>query len=218
MTTRPTVPGEALPAPRKPSPWLLAAIGTTLVAAAVVAAFAAWMLLRTPSFVGARLEPPRDALDFELTDQFGQRTRLSAFSSGVVVLTFLYTSCPDVCPLTTAKLHRAHALLGSDALRVTFLAVTVDPERDTVERLHDYSVQYKMLDKWRFLTGSKAELEPLWQYYWVGEVLAQESGEGTSVVEHTAPIHVIAQGQVQVVYGESFQASELAHDLRLLLR
>jgi protein SCO1/2 len=101
---------------------------------------------------------------------------------------------------------------------VTFLAVTVDPERDTVGRLHEYSVQYKMLDKWRFLTGSKAELEPLWQYYWVGEVHTVESGESAPVVEHTAPIHVIATGQVQVVYGSTFQASDLAHDLRLLLR
>ncbi len=93
MASRPTAPGEALPVPRKPSPWLLAALGTALVGAAGVAAFAAWMLLRPPSFVGPRLEPPSDALDFQLTDQFGQQVRLSAFSPGVVVLTFIYTSC-----------------------------------------------------------------------------------------------------------------------------
>jgi protein SCO1/2 len=176
------------------------------------------MYFRPVSFVGTRLEPPREALDFQLTDQFGQEVRLSTFSPGVVVLTFIYTSCKDVCPITTAKLHRARALLGRDAQRVTFLAVTVDPARDTVERLHAFSSTHDMLDKWRFLTGSKAELEPLWLYYWVGEVRDVEGSEGKPVVEHTAPIHVIAGGQVQVVYGESFQASDLAHDRRLLLR
>ncbi|MSQ40543.1 MAG: SCO family protein [Dehalococcoidia bacterium] len=218
MTSRPTAPDEASTTLHKPSLWLLATLATALVAAAVVVALAAWMYFRPPVVVGTRLQPPREALDFQLTDQFGHQARLSDFSSRVVVLTFLYTSCPDVCPLTTAKLHRAHALLGNDAQGVTFVAVTVDPERDTVERLHAYSVQYDMLDKWRFLTGTKAELAPLWQYYWVGEVHTVESGESESLVEHTAPIHVIAQGQVQVAYGQSFQASELAHDLRLLLR
>src|SRR5438045_2983066 len=55
---------------------------------------------------GAIVNPPFAAPDFQLSDQFGQPVRLSSFKGKVVVLTFLYTNCPDACPLITGKLHQ----------------------------------------------------------------------------------------------------------------
>ena len=205
-----------------------------LAVAALAIAVAALSSRGAPAFAGTDLDPPREALPFQLTDQLGETVSLTDFSDKVVVLTFLYTSCLDVCPLTTAKLYQAHRLLGEDAGGVVFLAVTVDPERDTVEQAYDYSLQRDMLDKWHFLVGSEAELEPLWNYYWVGDIRQEVVGAeeespaasasdlngdaGAYVVDHSAPIHIIADGGVRVVFGSTFLSSELAHDLQLLLR
>lgn len=207
------------------SPWASLGIATLAALATGAIALAAALLLRPPVFAATVLDPPRDLLDFQLTDHLGRTTRLSDLSRGVVVLTFLYTHCPDACPLTTAKLHQTYTLLGKDASRVTLLAVTVDPERDTQARLRDYSQEKDMQDKWRFLTGTEAQLKPLWDYYWAAPLRAEATGDqkpppadSAYLVEHSVPIHLIARGQVRAVFGEDFQPSELAHDLRLLLR
>src|SRR5206468_980554 len=72
------------------------------------------------------------APDFRLTDQFGKQVSLSQFRGKPMVLTFLFTHCPNVCPLTADKLHTTMLDLGSDAQRVAVLAVTTDPKRDTL--------------------------------------------------------------------------------------
>ncbi|MFQ5899062.1 MAG: SCO family protein [Candidatus Methylomirabilia bacterium] len=170
---------------------------------------------RQPAFRGMPLDPPRELLDFTLRDQFGQPVRLADLRDRVRVLTFLYTSCPDVCPLVAGKLRRAYELL-EDPSEVAFLAVTVDPERDTEARVYEYSEQYGMLDRWQFLIGTHESLQPLWDYYWVGQVSKEATGSYT--VRHTTPIHLIdRRGRIRVVYGNTFRAAELAQDIELLL-
>ncbi|MFQ5881750.1 MAG: SCO family protein [Candidatus Methylomirabilales bacterium] len=167
-----------------------------------------------PQFRGTALDPPRDSLDFTLQDQFGKPVSLRTLRGGVVVLTFLYTSCPDVCPLITGKLRETHELIGDAASRLTILAVTVDPEQDTVRRVYEYSQQMDMLDKWHFLVGGMPDLQPIWDYYWVGKVWKDETGN----VYHQAPVHLIDQeGKVHVVYGSTFRPAELVHDIEVLL-
>lgn len=197
---------------------------------------------RQPAFRGTAVDPPRQPFDFTLRDQFGQRVRLSDLKGRVVVLTFLYSHCPDVCPLITSNLRRTSELLDSRAPGVAFLAVTVDPGRDTVGRLYQYSRQYGMLHRWHFLTGDPKDLRPIWDYYWVGEVTTElagsaayetrleraqknRSGEDTErlppgpyAVQHTAPTQLIDQeGMIRVAYGSTFRPAELAEDVQTLL-
>jgi protein SCO1/2 len=168
-----------------------------------------------PSFRGTVLDPPRESRDFALQDQFGKRVRLSDLQGRVVVLTFLYTSCPDLCPLLTEKLRKTVESLGEQAPKAAILAVTVDPERDTTDRAHAYSQQHQMLDRWHFLTGEAKELPPIWEYYWVGKVQKDRKGE----IMHQAPVHLIdRRGRIRVVYGSSFEPADLAHDVMSLLR
>lgn len=176
-----------------------------------------------PTFHGTPLDPPRDTLDFALTDQFGQPLRLSDLKGQVVVLTFLYTACTDLCPLVTQKLRETVRLLAAEGKRVTVLAVTVDPERDTVSRLADYSRQWGMLDRWRVLTGSAQQLEPVWRYYWVGEIRREATGSPAAPaayeVQHSSPVHLIdRKGRIRAVYGSDFRPAELAADIEGLLR
>ena len=122
------------------------------------------------SFEGTALDPADAAPPFRLHDQFGAAAGLSDWSGKVVVLTFLYTYCPDICPIVTETLRRTHQLLGTDARQLEMVAISVDPQRDSVERAFQYSQEKDMLHKWRFLVGSEEELAPIWWSYWLDPV------------------------------------------------
>ena len=81
-----------------------------------------------------------DAPDFTLTDGItGRVVTLSAQRGQVTALTFLYTTCPDVCPLTASRFRAAQSELQADAGRVTFIAVSVDPDGDTPNAVREFS-------------------------------------------------------------------------------
>jgi protein SCO1/2 len=133
------------------------------------------------------------APDFTLIDQNEQPVQLSELRGKVVVLTFLYTSCPDVCPLTAQKLATAFDLLEPSRQReVAILAVTVDPEQDTPARLRQYLDANRLSGKLTFLTGDRATLEQVWSSYGIG-VMRQPLPDNPKVytVGHTTVTYVI---------------------------
>jgi len=134
-----------------------------------------------PEFDGTLMDPPLSAPDFVLTDQHGQLFQLSDVQGKVVVLTFLYTSCEDVCPFIGAKLRSATEILGGLANEVELVVVTTDPERDTPERATEYSRTLGMLDSWRYLNGDPTELQAVWQGYFIGPQRSDESHAEVSI-------------------------------------
>lgn len=211
--------------------WPLKAVGVVATVLVIIAAAAVFITLRRPpavSYRGNVLDPPLESVDFRLTDQAGTEVSWAGYRGRVVALTFLYTSCEDVCPLTAAKLRKAHELLGEDAHRVALVAVTVDPDRDTVEQVRRYSQERDMPPAWSFLVGSEDQLRPLWRHYWANPLRAQALAgapvktpdhDPEDVIEHGAPVHLIdAQGRGRVVFSEGFQPEDLAADIRTLLR
>ena len=140
------------------------------------------------SFQGTELDSPDLAPPFRLVNQFGDYVALSDMAGKVVVLTFLYTNCPDICPLTTETLRRAHTILGKDANHIAMVAISVDPQRDSVESAHRYSDERDMLNRWHYLVGRAEELEPIWKSYWLDPIqetvnsadalLNEEHGDG----------------------------------------
>src|SRR5437016_3112360 len=102
------------------------------------------------------------APDFRLTDQFGKPIALSQFKGKPIILTFLYTHCPDQCPLTAEKLHAVMQNLGSDAQRVAMLAVSTDPKGDTIAAALKFSQAHRLQNYWHYLVGTHAELSPIW--------------------------------------------------------
>jgi cytochrome oxidase Cu insertion factor (SCO1/SenC/PrrC family) len=76
--------------------------------------------------------------DFSLSDHLGAERSIKDFRGKVVVLTFGFTHCPDVCPTTLADMSKGHAKLGPDARRVQVCICDLDPERDTAEVLAKY--------------------------------------------------------------------------------
>ena len=211
-------------------------LGMSLLLLAVVACSG------SQSFHGTVIDP-EVAPPFELIDQNGSPAALSDSNGKVVVLTFLYTTCPDVCPLTTEALRRAHQLLGNKTDRVDFMAITVDPDRDSVERAHQYSVERGMQDRWRFLVGTEDQLVPVWRSYWLdpirdfppdsdeahGDDHDGAAADGASsdpepvpayLVSHTAPVFLIDRdGYRRVLFTSlGLDPRPLVHDVRLLLR
>jgi len=155
-----------------------------------------------------------DAPDFTLTDGVsGRPVTLSAQRGQVVALTFLYTTCPDVCPLTATRFKAAQAELGSDASRVTFVAVSVDPDNDTPKAVQDFSAAHGLASNWYYLVGGRAQLSPVWAAYGIG-VQA-----GSTTVTHNDAVYLIdARGRERVLLHSEDLATDLANDLRALLK
>lgn len=161
--------------------WL--AMGVIGVMLAGLAALWARELSREPaSLRGTVMDPPMQAIEFSLVDQRGRRFTWSEDRGSVTVLSFLYTSCTDVCPLIGAKLKQASRLLGNDGDAVRFVVISTDPQRDSLERIAEYSRAMGMYDRWNFLTGAVPEIQPVWDAYFVaadpgGEVHEPASDE-----------------------------------------
>ena len=80
----------------------------------------------------------------------------------VVVINFIYTTCPDVCPLETARLAEMQAILGDRVGRDVFMySITIDPATDTPEVLKEYAERYQVAPGWLFLTGMEADIKLL---------------------------------------------------------
>ncbi len=181
---------------------------------------------------GIRLDEPKELMPFTLTNQHGQTVSSDKYKGKVTVMTFLYTSCVDTCPLTAAKLRDTYELIKDRASDVAFVAITVDPETDTSEKMKEFSDRWDMTDKWDFLVGSRSSLEPLWKEYWAGTMKSEamnsnSSGGGSgsssrhtnnSMIMHAAPLHLTdKEGRVQIVYGNALMPEDIAHDILLLL-
>ena len=134
-----------------------------------------------------------------------------------MAVTFIYASCADTCPLLTAKLAGLQARLGADfGPKVFFLAITVDPERDTPEVLKRYAQAHGVdLAGWAFLTGTPPEIREVARRY---GVYFKKTRRGD--VDHTFLTSLIDQrGTLRVQYlGVRFDPDELLGDLRALLQ
>jgi protein SCO1 len=153
------------------------------------------------------------APNFSLTDQFGKQVSLAEFKGKPVVLTFLYTNCPDQCPLTAEKLHATLQELGNAAPNVEMLAVSTDPARDTTSAALKFSQTHRMQDYWHYLVGPKSKLAPIWSSY---SIYAQPQQQ---TVNHSLGLYVIdKQGHERVFLGNDFTPGQLATDLQVLLK
>jgi cytochrome oxidase Cu insertion factor (SCO1/SenC/PrrC family) len=132
---------------------------------------------------------------FALTDQFGRRVSLRSLRGKVVVLAFNDPECTTICPLTTTALLRAKELLGPAASGVDLLGIGANPEKTQVKWVRAYSQAHRMMHKWRFLTGSLAELKRVWRAYGI------EAAVVNGLIDHTPATYVIdTHGRLSRLY------------------
>jgi len=153
--------------------------------------------------------------DFTLIDQEGKPFRLSSARGKMVLATFIFTTCPDVCPLLSAKFAAIDRALSKQKRDdYLLLSITTDPERDTPPALRAYAAGYKADPRrWRFLTGSREQVEAVWREFGVNVRVS-----ATGQVRHTALTTLIdRQGARRVdYYTEKWDEREILKDIAWL--
>jgi protein SCO1/2 len=168
--------------------------------------------------VGTVFAEPSPAPDFTLTDQHGSAFHMAETKGKVVVLTFIYTHCTDICPFISLKLKEAYALLGKDADQVAFLAVTTDPARDTPPVIAAYSKEVGLFNTWHFVTGPVADVQAVWDDYRIGVDIegeappdADEAQQPESSDEHTQGLNREDQRLASRIIGQFGGGYEVSH-------
>ncbi|MGH7406768.1 MAG: SCO family protein [Candidatus Methylomirabilales bacterium] len=189
-----------------------------LVLAGVVVA-GTWSLLRgglAGRMPGAGASPGLPVYgsvpEFSLTERSGRQVRGSDLRGKVWIANFIYTHCPDTCPLQSGQIARLQADLAAEG-DVRLVSITVDPERDTPEVLSRYADRFGAApDRWIFLTGEKEAIHRLArEAFRVGVVEPGEVGE--SPLDEAFPPPRLPDREARGRVGTRIfsQASALAH-------
>ena len=147
--------------------------------------------------------------EFGLRDERGRMVRLRDLRGRPAIVTFLYTTCRDTCPLTTQQIRQALDDLGHD---VPVIAVSVDPANDTALRARAFALKQGMTGRMRWVLGTSAQLQRIWRAYGVAPQ--------TTLQDHSASTVVIdGAGRQRVAFATSVLTPEgLAHDVAALER
>jgi protein SCO1/2 len=190
-----------------------------LIALVVLGVAGADLLTQAHKFRGSVIDPPFPAPDLTLQDQNGQAFQLGAQRGKIVLMFFGYTNCPDVCPTTLAQFRQVGAELGPQADQVRFVFVTVDPERDTAEKMKAYldAIDPAIVG----LIGSQTELEPIWKSYGVyrQKQPGQSPDDYADALEHSSRVYLVdAQGDLRLTYSFGLVPDDVVQDIKVLLR
>ncbi len=171
---------------------------------------------KSPAYAGSVLQPAQPAPPIALRNYNGQPFSLAAQRGKVVLVTFLYTHCPDVCPLIASQLRVVQSRLGADAARVQMVAVSVDPKGDTPASVAAFLKAHDMTGRMEYLIGSAGTLAKTWKAWNVG---SQRDNGNPELVAHSALIYGIsASGKATTIYAANFSPSDVVHDVPSLLR
>lgn len=168
--------------------------------------------------VQAKLPPPPAGIggDFTLTGADGKPVSLEDFKGQTVLLFFGYTYCPDVCPTAMLTLKRVRSILGEKAGRISILFITVDPERDTLEKLKAYESFYgpSVIG----LRGSPQEIAKVTVLYRTSYQKVEMDGDSGYQVAHTDFIYLIdGQGRTRSMYRSQTPAKNIVDDILELM-
>ncbi len=200
--------------------------------AGLVAAGALWRLgdLRQQNATVAEESVPAPSTTdgfggpFELTDQNGVRRRDAEFRGKYMLIFFGYTYCPDVCPTTLAVEAEALDMIGERANNIVPIFITVDPKRDTPEKLKAYLSGFEaQLPSSRpnfvGLTGTDEEIEKAadaYEVYYQAHLDGRFGGEEGYSVDHSGNVYLMSpEGKFIAYYSQGISPDELAADLML---
>ena len=193
-------------------------VGVLAFAVIALAAAVTFFLSQPASFRGTAYgEPYPPAQEIELMRAGGGTFRLSEQRGKIVILFFGYTSCPDVCPTTLAELKQVVDKLGDDADSIKVLFITVDPVRDTPERMQGYADHFNK--DFIGLGGSLEQLEKVWSGYGIFREVVPATNAAAYGVDHTARIMLVdMDGNLRLSYGFQTPVDDMVHDIKLLLK
>lgn len=194
--------------------WWLVAAGVALLA---LIGLWLWSQSRAAPRYGIVIDSTSAAADFRLDSSLGRPVALSEFLGKPVLLYFGYTTCPDVCPTTLADLRLALQALGDDRDRVQVLFISVDPERDTAQRLADYLPYFD--PSFIGLTGPLEEIEAIASRFGVFFQKNTAKSAANYLVDHTSAVLLVDKdGVIREMFPYGTTGEQLASDIRLFIR
>lgn len=175
---------------------------------------------------GERAASPFTAIDIsgarygsslgELRDHHGRPVAMADYRGKLVVVFFGYTACPDVCPTALARFADVLKQLGDDAARVQVLFISVDPERDTPERLAVYVPWFE--PSFIGLVGDAAATRAVADEFHVYFARSAGSAGMAYAVDHSADSYVFdAGGKIRLLIRPATPVPAITDDLRRLL-
>jgi protein SCO1/2 len=198
-----------------------------VLALAVAGTIAAYVARKSEKqFGGTDISAVQWARGFDLTDHTGRRRTLADFRGKVVLMFFGYTNCPDACPLALAEMAQVVKQLGPAGDGVQGLFITVDPERDTAERLAAYVPAFD--PSFLGLRGSTSETQQVASEFKIffqaqkaraSDHSSHGAEHGSYMVDHSTGIYAFdRQGRVRLHFSASSRTVErMIRDVELLL-
>ena len=161
------------------------------------------------------LTPVRAAPPLALRNYLGEPVSIASYRGKAVFVTFLYTNCPDVCPLIASQLRVAQNVMGPKvASKAQMIAVSVDPKGDTRSAVASFLAHHEMTGRMQYLVGSAQELAAVWSAWGVG---SERDAQKPQFVNHSGLIYgITGTGKRITIYAASFKPSEIAHDVPVL--
>jgi protein SCO1 len=161
------------------------------------------------------LTPVAAAPPLALRNYLGEKVNIAAYRGKTVLVTFIYTHCPDVCPLITSNLRVAQNLMGAaTAAKTQIIAVSVDSRGDTRKTVGAFLANHEMTGRMQYLIGSTRELAAVWKAWGVG---SERDAKNPSLVEHSGLIYgITGSGKRLAIYAANFRPSDIVHDVPLL--
>lgn len=186
------------------------------VIAVVLGLAVGYYFFRPHTFHGTVIQSPEPSFDFNLTSSSGD-VSLSDYRGKLVLIYFGYTFCPDICPATLANVGQALRDLATQADDIQVIMVSLDPERDTPEKLSKYVGQFhpSMIG----VTGSKEQLDEVTSLYGIFYQIAEGSDATGYLIDHTATLLVLdREGYLKLVFPFGVTSQDIADDLKYMLR
>ena len=154
--------------------------------------------------------------DFSLTGPEGKTVSLRDFRNKVVLIYFGYTFCPDICPITLSNLKLTMLDLGEKAEDVQVVFISIDPERDSYEKLKDYVPYFH--PTFIGLTGSEADIAAVAKKYQTIYLKQKVESEAGYLMAHTDVVILVDQnGRYRGRYKSKYDMDKLTIDVRFLL-
>lgn len=164
---------------------------------------------------GGVLQPAKAAPPLQLADSTGKPFGPADMQGKTLLVTFIYSHCPDTCPLIVSNLRTAQAkLTPAERANLQIVGVSTDPEGDTPKAVNAFLKRMGMEGRMRYLIGSRKALKATWRNW---GILAKADPKDPDSIEHSALIYGIgSNGEITTIYPANFKPADVAHDVPLL--
>jgi len=166
-----------------------------------------------PAYRAAALADEPAAPDFTLRDQNGRPVSMAAQRGRWVIVTFLYTTCPDVCPVIAGNLNAVLRTAPARRAGLRVFAVSVDPEHDTPAAVRRYARQHRLLPSFHWVLGTRAQLARVWRAYGIAVL----PGPKRTVAHSSLELLIDPEGHERLLYDATVKTADVVHDLGLLV-